>query len=552
MNGEKQERKNDGEVKKFLRTKTGVFYGRIAFLTVLSLITAGLSLAFSYSAKFIVNSVGDEKKVIFCVAVSLSLLLTRIISGAFQSYFSGKTRAQIVKKLRADLFESFVKADALSSEKYHSGEIINRFTSDINEVAADVVYIVPTAASVVLRLLGTLALLFVVDVWFALIFLGGSLLTAGIVALYRKKIKEYRKETLLSDGKTRSFVQESVAALVTIKLYGAEEKMSKTEKSFDEEYYRAVMKRTVFSSATNGVYSLIGNAGLIFAIVYFAVGGILSSTADFGSALSVILLLIGVQQPVNTLSAVISAFYTLAVSASRLKEIDDLYKKPAYKRVICDFEEIKAENASFSYGDGEVIKNACFNIRKGEKVCIFGDSGQGKSTFFKLLTGVYPPENGSVTVKSDGENYSADEVTGLFAYVPQGNFLFSGTVYDNLVCFADGKISDEKIKSALAVAEASFVYSLKDGLSTILGERGCGLSEGQIQRLAIARAIVSDKPVILFDEATSSLDEKTEENVLKNVIALKDKTCIFISHRQKALKLADRAVKLENGAFIDL
>ena len=552
MNGEKNERKTDKDIKKFLRAKTGVFYGRIAFLTILSLLTAGLSLAFSYSAKFIVNSVGDEKRVVFCVVLSLVLLLSRIILGAFLNYFSGKTRAKIVQKLRADLFESFVNADALSSGKYHSGEIINRFTSDVNEVAGDVVYIVPTAASVAFRLIGTLALLFVVDVYFALIFLGGSLVTTGLVALYRKKIKEYRKETLVADGKTRSFVQESVAANVTIKAYGAEEKMSAKEKSLDENYYRAVMKRNVLASLMNGVYSLIGNAGLIFAIVYFAVGGILSSTADYGSALSVILLLIGVQQPINTLSAVISALYTLSVSASRLKEIDDLNKKSADKHVICDFDEILMESVSFSYGDGDVIKNACFHIKKGEKVCVAGDSGQGKSTFFKLLAGVYKPDCGSVTVSGGGKTNSVTETTGLFAYVPQGNFLFSGSVYDNIVCFADEKPTDEQIKTALAVADANFVYSLKDGVDTLLTERGGGLSEGQIQRLSIARAYLSQRSVLLFDEATSALDEKTEETVLKNIIALKEKTCIFISHRPKVLSLADRVEKLENGEFIDL
>lgn len=537
-------------VNAFIREKTKEYYGRIALLALLSLVTACLSLGFSYSAKYIVNSAETGKNVALAITVSLTLLLSRILLGSVYNYGSSKLRARIVKKLRNELFSDVVNADALKMGPMHSGELINRFTSDVNEVASDTVYIIPTAVGVVARLVGTLALLFVVDAAFALIFLVGSLLTMGVVALYRKKIRRYRKETLETDGAVRSFVQESVSASVTVKAYNAEKNVIRRETGLDDAYYRAVMKRNLLNSVMSGVYSLIGNAGLIFSIIYFGVGGALSASVDYGAALTVILLLLGVQQPINSLSAVVSARYTLSVSASRLKEVSDIEKTPADKSIIDDFEYIELKNVGFSYGTRETLKGLSFSLKKGEKVCVYGDSGQGKTTFFKLLAGVYAPQTGEVLVASGGKTYSPEEVAGLFAYVPQGNYLFSGSVYENVAFFCSTKPREEEVRKALEIAEADFVYSLKDGLDTRLTERGGGLSEGQTQRLAIARAVLSAKPIILFDEATSALDEATEEKILSAVCALKDKTCVFISHRPKAAEKADRVVKIEDGAFV--
>ena len=534
--------------KTFLKNRTGKYRSHIVFLTILSLITSALALLVSYSTKFIVNGAteGDKRKIIFFVCLTVGLLVFRIVLGCVQSYFSSVLRARITANLRRGLFEDMVYADALSAKKYHSGEILNRFSSDIAEVAGDVTYIAPTAASVIVRLAGTLALLFTMDVIFALVFLCGSALTVGIVALYRKKIRVLRKDILSSDGKVKSYVQETVTSAMTVKAYDGEGAANERCAGL-EEHYKATIRYNAFGSVMSGVYSLIGNAGLIFSIVYFGVG--ILGSVDYGSALAVILLLLGVQQPVNTLSAVLTARVSLFVSAARLEELSALKNGFVEKIPVGEFTSLKAENVSFSYGDKDVVSEADFYIKRGEKVCLEGGSGQGKTTFFALLTGAYSPSGGKIEIKTEKGIFPPEKISGLFAYVPQGNYLFSGTIRDNLTCFSRSTVTEESLKKALSLADAGFVYSLKDGLDTVLTERGGGLSEGQLQRLSIARAIASDRQIILFDEATSALDKETEEKVVKNLVGMTDKTCIFISHRKKPSEYADRTIKIIDGKF---
>jgi ATP-binding cassette subfamily B protein len=194
-----------------------------------------------------------------------------------------------------------------------------------------------------------------------------------------------------------------------------------------------------------------------------------------------------------------------------------------------------------------VIENATATVEKGSIVCVTGQSGSGKSTLFKLLLRVYEPTEGEMLAVVGKENVPLScDTRNLFAYVPQGNFLFSGTIYDNVVFFAENP-TDDDVENALKAACAEFVYDLPDGLQTPLLERGGGLSEGQMQRLAIARALLSNRPVLLFDEATSALDGETEKRLLQNVKAMQNKTCILVTHRPAALAIADRILDVQDG-----
>ena len=216
--------------------------------------------------------------------------------------------------------------------------------------------------------------------------------------------------------------------------------------------------------------------------------------------------------------------------------------------VSLDFSCIDFCDVTFSYGRENVLKNATFSIKKGDIVCLKGASGAGKSTIFKLLLNVYKPEQGEIRLK--GKEYDVGLTAGhreLFAYVPQGNFLFSGTIYENLTFFCDDKVKDETVYEALKTACALFVYDLPEGLNTPLMERGAGLSEGQMQRLAVARAILSNQPVLLLDESTSALDSNTEKQLLENIKNLHDKTCLIVTHRDAPLSIADKIFTIENA-----
>jgi ATP-binding cassette subfamily B protein len=244
-----------------------------------------------------------------------------------------------------------------------------------------------------------------------------------------------------------------------------------------------------------------------------------------------------------------------------LKEIEDFPREKAPKmqdiEEYRDMQELCLRNLEFNYGRESVLKNANATVKKGEIVCLTGMSGSGKSTIFKLLLNVYQPLSGEIVLRGGIENCEKKLTAkhrGLFAYVPQGEFLFSGTIYENLTFFTSGEKADleERVKRAISVACAEFVWDLPQGLQTPLKEGGAGLSEGQMQRLAVARAILSDRQVLLLDEATSALDGETEQRLLENIRSLKEKTCLIVTHRPAALSIADRILSLEQGTLKEM
>lgn len=566
-NEEKFTNDNNKESEKlFLKQITQKKRKKIFLITALSLIVSGCSLAFAYLTKYIVNSatIADKSRTIAFIIAAIGLLTLKIILKSLYGYSLEKTASEIFVELRQRTFASLMRSDYTRLSAYHSGELINRLSSDVAEVAQGVTYVAPAVAGVVVQLVGTAALLFTIDYKFALLFIAGAFLAAFVAGVYRLKIKACRKAVLEKEGQSRSFMQDNLTSVITVRAYGAEKNVEKRAMRISDELFIARLKRAKISAFTGGIYSFIGNLGLIFAIIYFGAG--LLAHADYGSVTAVILLLLNVQQPISGITSVISSLYARGVSAARILEVANESLEVTAPLVNLNdglsFLSIKASDLTFSYGQSEVLSNADFEIFAGEKLCVVGESGAGKSTLLKLLLGVYKPKNGkiSIRVKKDGESkktidceksseYSPTEIGGLFAYVPQGNFLAAGTVKENLTFFS-GEADDETIYSALDLACARFVYDMPGGINAKIGERGGGLSEGQIQRLAIARAIVSNRQILLFDEATSALDEQTEREVIQNVCALKGKTCVFITHRNAVLDYVNTVYRIESGKII--
>jgi len=247
----------------------------------------------------------------------------------------------------------------------------------------------------------------------------------------------------------------------------------------------------------------------------------------------------------------------MLASAERLQELylleDEFVDVNSEGECVSDFQSIRFDDISFAYDNVEVLENIDFTIETGDTMAITGLSGGGKSTMFLLMLGIYQPQKGSIYI-NDGENrYKAGKDTRrLFAYVPQGNTLFSGTIRENIAMFC-GEVSEDDIwKAAECACIGEFLEELPEKLDTVIGERGIGLSEGQAQRIAIARAVLSGAPVLLLDEATSALDNETEKKVLQNIHALVGKTCMIVTHRKEALSICNRFVHLENGKMIEM
>ena len=551
---------NHNKGKEWLKRETQPYGTCVLFLTALSIAVTLFSLAFAYLVRFLINSAtaGDSKQLWIFSAILLGTLLVKILLKTWNGYLSEALRAKMYAGLRRKTFSKIVRSDYSKLQNYHSGELLNRLTSDVQEICVDTVGLTPTLAGMAVQCLGAIAALLTIDPIFTVIYIICGALFGGITALFRRQIKKKHKEVLESDGKVRAFMQEGLTSVMTIKAYGAEGVTTEKAQGLSDVYYGKRMKRNALRSTMGFVFNLLSNFGLIFAVVWCSIS-VLNGNDDYGAILSVILLLMQLQQPLTSVSSVIPVYYSRAASAERLAELDEIETEelanektdvyPLYEQT----EAIKFNALSFSYDRDTVLERAVAQIHKGEIVCLTGASGSGKSTLFKLLLNVFQPTEGAITLSGAfGEMEVTAKERGLFAYVPQGNFLFSGTIYENLTFFTENTPTEEALKKALMVACADFVFELPEGLNTKLAEGGEGLSEGQLQRLNVARAILSNRPILLLDEATSALDGETEGKLLENIRKLQDKTCLIVTHRPAALSIADRVLKVENKKIFNV
>ncbi len=552
--------RNQARGKAWLKKELTPFRFAVAWLTVLAVLTTALSVAFAYLVRYLVNgaAAGNTQTLIAYAIVLIVLLLVRIALQILKNYLTERACARMTTELRAKSFSRLLRADYSALEAYHSGDLLNRLTSDVNEVATDSVALLPAVVGMAVQAVGAVAALVALDPLFTGIYASCALVVGGFTALCRRSLKRIQKALSQADGNSRAFIQESEASVMTIKAYGAEGRTDEKSNALLADYYQKRMERNKIRTGVNGVFSLLGGLGTIFALVWCGIS-IVQGQGDYGALFSVMLLLGQLQRPVTAFSSIMPLYYAREGAAERLCEIS-LLQEEAADTSACEAYEVRAveaENLSFSYRKGNrvLFDGASAQIGAGELVCITGESGSGKSTFFKLLLSVYHADEGGfhLCVERDGAEERLPLTAAhraLFAYVPQGNFLFSGSIYENLCFFApNGEASDEQIRSALETACAEFVYELKEGLNTPLQERGGGLSEGQVQRLAVARALLSAREILLLDEATSALDEQTEERMLAN-LARARKTCMIVTHRPAALRLADRVLHVEGGKIV--
>ncbi len=533
----------------------------VLFLALFTAFATLLSLAFAYLVRYLINSAagGERAKLWIFAAVLLGVLLLRIVLQTVTGFFSEKLRAKIVTQLRVRCFSKILRSDYAKVQGYHSGELLNRLTSDIQEVATDTVGLLPAIVGMIVQCVGAIAALLSIDPLFTAIYVVCGGIFALITAFFRKQIKKRQKAVLEADGATRAFMQEGVSSVMTLKAYGAEEKTKEKAKVFANTYYQKRMSRNYLRSSMSAIFSLLSNFGLIFAVVWCSVS-VLGGNDDYGSILSVILLLMQLQHPLTSFSSLVPVYYARIASGERLQELDELPCEDLsetdcdFEKLYADMQEIDCRSVAFDYGREGVLFGVDARLKKGEIVCLTGASGAGKSTLFKLLLAVYRPSQGEIVVRGETERELTAKDRGLFAYVPQGHFLFSGTIYENLTFFAketNENVLREKVKKAVETACAEFVWDLPQGLDTPLGESGAGLSEGQTQRLAVARALVSDRPILLLDEATSALDSQTERRLLENIRALQNKTCLIVTHRPAAIEIADCILCIENGKIVE-
>ncbi len=526
----------------------------MAVLILSNAVFAGLSIAFAFFIKEIIDSAvakNENRLISYAVAIGAVVIVQfvfRLIINGLTEHIKGKL--EMAHKTR--LFNSILVKEQDKITAYHSGELINRLTSDVAVVSDGVSSILPTVVSSFTRLICAVIALIVLDWIFAIAFTVAGLLVFVIITLLREMLKKLHKGVQETDGKVRSFMQECIENLLAVKVFSAGGKIENKSKALQEKNFKVKMLRKNYSVAGHALYNFIFSAGYLFALIYGGVK-ILNNLLTYGALSAILQLVNNVQVPFASLSNVMPKYYAMVASAERIMEIENVEEEPfepsidtrkLYERA----DGILIQDLRFGYDREKVLDGANAFINKGDFVTIVGASGQGKSTLIKLLLGVYRVNDGKICVKS------GDEITPLsvntrplFAFVPQGNMLFSGTIRDN-VTFVNDLASEVEIDRALKISMADeFISALPLGLETQVGEHGVGLSEGQVQRIAIARALLAGAPILLLDEATSALDQKTEEQVLSNLSKLENVTVIMISHKKASLKMSDQVLEIENG-----
>ncbi len=501
---------------------------------------------------------GDIKAdIIKWALILLAVLLGQLTLVILDSHLKASISGKLEKTLRYRTFKTVTAKQYKDISKLHSGEIISRFMSDVDIVVSGLVNFVPNALSIFTKLIGGLIVIAAISKRFAVIviLIGiAILLSATLISTFYKKLhKRVRRET----GEVQSMAQECVENIVVIKSFSNKTALLRRLDGLMNRLYKSKIYR---NHLTN-----ISNAGLfvVFTIGYYATlcWGALSIASgngimDYGTLMAFLQIVSQIRAPLFNASSLITSFYSAIASAERIIELEELpdeittdIKDPSvlYEKV----NSIKVDNLHFGYTkEKDIIRNSSFKIPKGLTVAVTGPSGTGKSTLFRLLLGLFNPNEGTLCFDTDNGEIQIDASTRpLFAYVPQGNLVLSGTILDN-VKFGNPDIDDEAVMSALNDAcLGDLINSLPDGINTVIGERGLGLSEGQIQRISVARALCCDAPILLLDECTSALDAETEIKLLQNITSNRNKTVLFISHREAALSICDKQLSLENGIY---
>ena len=505
---------------------------------------------------------GDKTGFLHWFGIYFGLIFFQLLGGAARNLLQQSASNKLYNKAQQRFFRTILTREYHVLGDKKSGDLMQLLSSD-TKVVVDTVLGLPMEVCMLLtRLLGAYLCLSFLQGKLALILLGCLIvmLLAGLP--FRGFVRKYHKLQMEANGKVLNVQQEALGNLLIIRAFQATEGVLREARAALDGYRKVMLRKVAISQAVHSGTSVAINGAYIIGMLWCGMG-MVNGTVSFGTFSAVWQLIGKIIGPARQVTGILPQYYTLMASADRLKELENLTQESEnqtsdWNRAAADYDAIQIENLRFSYSNdvqNAILRDLTFTINRGDFIAITGESGIGKSTFLKLLLGVYCPEIPAITVRfSGGENIPLDTgARNMISYVPQGNFLMSGTIREAVHFWQGDVIDDEKIKEACRVAEADgFIETLEQGYETPLGERGAGLSEGQLQRLAIARAIYSGKPVLLLDEATSALDEQTEAKVLENLRHLKNRTVVIVTHRKAALDICNRIVEMDAGRIREI
>ena len=450
-------------------------------------------------------------------------------------------------RMQQQMLDSLLRAEWRGKDRYHSGDIINRLEQDVQTVVSFVTETLPTTLSTVTLFVGAFFYLMQMDFWLACITVAILPLFILVSRIYVAQMRKYTRRVRNSDSQVQSLLTETVQNRMLIKTLEAGDRMLERLGDTQTALRQHVRQRTKFSIASN----LFVNGGFSLGyLVAFLWGAVRMSahTITFGQMTAFLQLVFRIQGPARDLTRLAPAFVGVFTAAERLMELREAPQEQQGESVLMPSPcGVRLEAVSYTYEEGgePVVSNLSFDFRPGTCTAVLGETGAGKTTLVRLILALIRPQQGRVEVYADGCSHAVSPLLRCnFVYVPQGNTLLSGTIRDNLLMGCPDATDDE-LWRVLSLVCGDFVATLPQGLDTVCTEAGGGLSEGQAQRIAIARALLRNRSIMLFDEATSALDPDTERQLLENILSDHSKTVIFITHRPAVVDYCDQVLRVE-------
>lgn len=531
------------------------YKGAIAFYIFLGVFSTSLGLVSSVASKYLIDIITgyQTSKLMIMLVIMVGSSLFSLLFDSVIGRISTKLSIDINNDIQADIFDKIVDADWMAINGYSNGDILNRFNGDIGTVSGNAISWLPTIIIAIYKFIATFVVILHYDVVMAVI----SFLSAPFMLLISrfviKKQREYSKKVREMSSQLMTFEVETFYNFDTIKSFGVAPYYSKKMRWWQQKYKDISLRYNMFSIKTNIFLSVLGMLVQFVAFGY-CLFRLWTHDISYGTMTLFLQQRSNLSGAFNNVISIIPSFLNSSVSAHRIRELVELPKEVhipesnELDRYADQGFTVQMEDVNFSYVEGKrVITDSSFQACPGEIIALVGPSGEGKTTMIRLILGLIRPEQGNVVIRTSGgmEIKMNAETRHLFAYVPQGNTILSGTIAENMRIVKEDA-SDEEIIEALKTACAwEFVEKMPDTINAKIGERGRGFSEGQAQRIAIARAILRDAPILLLDEATSALDVTTERKVLRNIIQQNPtKVCIVTTHRPSVLNMCQRVYRV--------
>ena len=530
---------------------------KIILLTLSSVANAIFSVWFALGTKDVINGAvsGDPDQFKKAVVVQLCIVLGILITQILDNFLKERLVTELDRDWKHDLLHDLLHGDYAGVSAYHSGELLNRLNNDVATLDNTIVTLLPTCASMVARLASAFGVLVAMEPMLCLVALGVGIVMVLLTGFVRRKLKNLNKRVSEENGRVSGFIQETLEKLLMVQAMDVSDEMEKRSDKLMKTRFDIQQKRKNVSLISSSCVSIFAY-GASFCALVFCAGRILDGRMDYGTLMAVTQLINQVKAPMVNMSGIMPQYIAAVAAAERLMELVELIPEETAVQQDADalYEKmvsLDAKGLCFAYDRDRVFENAEFSLPKGQFGVILGHSGIGKSTLLKIMLGIFHPADGGLSIETGDGSVALDRTTRkMFAYVPQGNLLISGTLRDNLI-LTRPDATEEQIQRAVHIsAMDDYLPSLPKGLDTVIGESAAGLSEGQAQRLSIARAVLSDAPIMLLDEATSALDAQTETVVLERLSSLPGKTCIAVTHRPAAIALSDWTMEMRDGKCI--